>query len=218
MAKKKIDTTQMIIDQYMKYVLENGENPKSIYAFSSQIGIKEADFYNSFGSLEAIEKNIFKAFLDNTLDVLNKNAEYEGFDAENKLLSFYYTFFEILKANRSYVVYALKNHKNGLKVLATLTSLRKSFNTYIDDLGIDMVDLKVEKLDKVKDQGLKEWTWAQLLFVLKFWLEDESAGFEKTDILIEKSVTTSFALMDNSTLKSLLDLGKFIWKEKMMTN
>lgn len=218
MAKKKIDTTQMIIDQYMKYVLENGENPKSIYAFSSHIGIKEADFYNSFGSLEAIEKNIFKAFLDNTLDVLNKNAEYEGFDAENKLLSFYYTFFEILKANRSYVVYALKNHKNGLKVLATLTSLRKSFNTYIDDLGIDMVDLKVEKLDKVKDQGLKEWTWAQLLFVLKFWLEDESAGFEKTDILIEKSVTTSFALMDNSTLKSLLDLGKFIWKEKMMTN
>jgi len=53
---------------------------------------------------------------------------------------------------------------------------------------------------------------------MKFWIEDDSAGFEKTDILIEKSINTSFALMDNTVLKSVFDLGKFLYKEKMTMN
>ena len=49
-------------------------------------------------------------------------------------------------------------------------------------------------------------------------MEDGSPGFEKTDILIEKSITTGFALLDTATLKSVFDLGKFLFKEKMTTS
>ena len=50
--------------------------------------------------------------------------------------------------------------------------------------------------------------------MLKFWLEDTSESFEKTDVFIEKSINTSFDLLDTKALKSMLDLGKFIFKEK----
>ncbi|HSH19764.1 MAG TPA: TetR family transcriptional regulator C-terminal domain-containing protein [Draconibacterium sp.] len=207
-----------IIAAYMKYALEHGERPKSIYTFAKQLGIKEADFYDQFGSFEMIEKTIFKAFFDNTKRLLDKNQEFQTFDAQNKLLSFYFTFFEVMKANRSYVVFALENEKNKLKMLSTLSELKKVFLEFIQEIGIETIEFKEEKMEKFKNKGLSEGIWAQLLFTIKFWLEDNSAGFEKTDVFIEKSITTGFALLDSSTLNSVFDLGKFLFKEKIMMN
>ncbi len=218
MATKKTKAPLDIIDSYMKYILENGERPKSVYAFSQELGIKESVFYDHYGSFEAIEKSIFKAFFDNTKLLLDKNKEFHSFDAQNKLLSFYFTFFEVLKANRSYVTLALGDEKHKLKVLSALSELKKVFQAFVEELGIETVDFKEEKMEKLKNKGVSEWTWGQLLFTIKFWLEDGSAGFEKTDIFIEKSITTSFALLDSSTMKSVFDLGKFLFKEKVMSN
>ena len=50
---------------------------------------------------------------------------------------------------------------------------------------------------------------------MKFWIDDTSAKFEKTDIYIEKSVKVSFELMNVAPIYSLLDFGKFIFKEKI---
>ena len=50
---------------------------------------------------------------------------------------------------------------------------------------------------------------------LKFWMDDTSPNFEKTDIFIEKSVDTSFELFEIKPLKKLIDLGKFLFNEKV---
>lgn len=215
MAKKKSITPPDIMIEYMKFVLDNEAQPKSIYSFSSDIGIKESEFYDQYGSFKAIEKQVFVTFFDNTKALLEKDKGFQAFDAQNKLLSFYFTFFEILKANRSFVVFALENEKNKLKALAKLSGLKTAFSQFVKELDIDTMDFPMEKMEKFKEQGMTEWSWGQLLFTMKFWIEDDSAGFEKTDILIEKSINTSFALMDNSVLKSVFDLGKFLYKEKM---
>jgi len=57
--------------------------------------------------------------------------------------------------------------------------------------------------------------WTQFLFTLKFWLEDTSIGFEKTDLFIEKSVNASFDLMNMTPLENIIDFGKFFFKEKI---
>ena len=44
-----------------------------------------------------------------------------------------------------------------------------------------------------------------------------AASFEKTDVFIEKSVNTSFDVLDVAPIKSLIDFGKFIFKEKVKT-
>ena len=203
---------------YMKYVLEHGEQPKSIYLFAQHLGIKEPEFYEQFASFDRIEKVVFKAFFDNAKTLLDKNEEFQTFDAQNKLLSFYFTFFEVLKANRSYVVFALGNEKSKLKMLSTLSELKKAFDEFIREIGIETIDLKQEKMEKFKNNRISDLAWAQMLFTLKFWIEDDSTGFEKTDVFIEKSITTGFALLDSSTLHKVFDLGKFLFKEKIKTN
>ncbi|MGB0390213.1 MAG: TetR/AcrR family transcriptional regulator [Salibacteraceae bacterium] len=215
MAKKKNISADNIRDSFMDYLLNHGEHPKSVYAFSKILGIDESLFYEHYASFEIIERIVFQSFYDNTVALLEENKEYHSFDPQNKLLSFYFTFFEILKANRSYVLMVLKQNKNQLKALQSLAELRTSFLKFIEQLELDSMDLKVPQLEDIKEKAILEGSWAQFLFTLKFWLDDSSANFEKTDLLIEKSISTSFALMDNQTFNSVFDLGKFLFKEAM---
>ena len=218
MAKKNTITKNDIITYYMGYVLEHDQNPKSVFAFAKANNFEEAKFYEFFASFEAIEKGIFEAFFTNSIEALNKSEDYKIFDARNKLLSFYYTFFENLTANRSYVVYVLYKYKNDLKGLKVLSGLKHHFTNYINDLGIQMLDIKQEQLEKIQEKALKESAWLQLLLTMKFWLDDTSTSFEKTDIFIEKSVNTTFDVLDIAPLKSVIDLGKFLFKEKFQMN
>ncbi|GAA4281696.1 TetR family transcriptional regulator C-terminal domain-containing protein [Gaetbulibacter aestuarii] len=213
-AKKKISKNK-IIDQFMAYVLEHNEAPKSVFIFAKNNDFEEAEFYKYFASFDALERSIFEAFFENAIKLLEKNEDYTIFDARNKLLSFYYTFFEILTANRSYVVYTLSKHKNTLKDLRILTGLKTHFTDYIEKLGIQLLDFKQDQLDKIQDHSLKESAWFQLLITMKFWMDDTSPSFEKTDIFIEKSVNTTFDVLDVAPLKSMIDLGKFLFKEKI---
>jgi len=218
MAKKKNITANDIISFYMDYVLEHDHQPKSVYSFSKHNNFEEAKFYEFFGNFEAVEKHVFKAFHDNTIVALHKSIEYPDFDPRNKLLSYYFTFFENLTANRSYVVYALDKHKNSLKSYKSLSKLKTSFTHFVEELGIELIDVKEDRLEKIQNRGLKETAWLQLLLTIKFWIDDTSPSFEKTDVFIEKSVNTSFDVLNVVPLKSLIDFGKFIFKEKVKIN
>jgi hypothetical protein len=78
--------------------------------------------------------------------------------------------------------------------------------------------LQQEQLGKIQDKTMQESSWIQLILTMKFWLDDTSPSFEKTDIFIEKSINSRFDLLDTKPLKSLLDFGKFILKEKINFN
>ena len=218
MARKKNISKDNLISWYMEFVLEHNHQPKSVFGFAKENNFEESDFYKFYGSFEAIEQSIFSEFFHNTIKVLAKSDDYENFDARNKLLSFYFTFFEMLTANRSYVVYALEQGKNEMKKLKSLKHLKQDYTNFVDELGIEKIDLKQEQLSKIQDKSMQESSWLHLLITMKFWLDDTSASFEKTDIFIEKSINARFDLMDIKPLKSIIDFGKFILKEKVNFN
>lgn len=218
MARKKNITKDNIISWYMEFVLENNHQPKSVFSFAKENNFEETDFYKYYGSFEAVEESIFSEFFHHTIVVLQKSEDYETYDARNKLLSFYFTFFEILTANRSYVVYALENAKRDLKKLKSLQSLRNHYTQFVEDLNIERIELKQETLEKIQNTSIKETSWMHLLITMKFWLDDVSPSFEKTDIFIEKSINARFDVMDIKPLKSIIDFGKFILKEKVNFN
>lgn len=214
MAKKKNITSESIISYYMEYILANGKQPKNVYSFAKENNFEETKFYEFFSSFDLLEEEIFTVFGSNTIELLAKSEEFETFDARNKLLSFYFTFFEQLTANRSYVVHSLTADKKPLQSLKRLKGLRYVFATFIESLDIKTLDLNQERLERLQNKAIKETAWVQLMLTLKFWLDDTSKSFDKTDQYIEKSVNASFDIIDNTPLKSIVDFGKFIFKEK----
>ena len=99
-----------------------------------------------------------------------------------------------------------------------LSSFRTEFKNYVSEIITDDVRIQYEKFQNIQEKAIKESAWIQFLMILKFWLEDESAAFEKTDIFIEKSVKAGFELMNITPIESVIDFGKFLFKEKMQHN
>ena len=208
----QINNKQHIIKLYMETVLEQEKAPKSVYKFAKDNSFEESEFYEYFSSFDSLKKHIFAAFFHHAHEVISKNEEYQTFNSKNQLLTFYYTFFEILTANRSYVLWTFSG--NQLENLKQLSELKKVFTEYVKGLDIKTIDLKKEAITKAQNKTIEEVAWAQLLMTLKFWKEDTSQGFEKTDLFIEKSIHAGFDLIDISPLKNIIDFGKFLFKEK----
>ena len=217
-TKKSTVSRDKIVSMYMNYRLENTDRPRSVYQFAKENGFDEAVFYSFFGTLEKVEKEIYKIFIEKTIDLIQKDPAYENYDMKNKMLSFYFTLFEMMSANRSYVLLTLKEHKNQLKNLVPLTSLRIDFKSYILEIITDEVRTKYESFLSFQEKAIQESTWLQFLLILKFWIDDESAAFEKTDLFIEKSVKAAFDVFNSTPFESIIDLGKFIYKENTQKN
>lgn len=212
---KQIDDNR-IIALYMDAVLSDNAVPKNVYLFCKAHQIEESDFYSFFGSLENLKQVIWVKFFENAVSTINKEEAYGTYSDKNKLLTLFYTLFEILTLNRSYVMFSMHENKNNLKNLKDLTLLRREFKEFIANIIDDNENVGVANLDKITKPVFSEGAWIQFLLILKFWIDDTSKGFEKTDIIIEKSVNTAVDVFNTKPLESLLDLGKFLWKESKM--
>jgi hypothetical protein len=214
-SKKKLVTDDAIISMYMDYVLSNNAEPRNVFSFCKEHKMEETEFYKFFGSLDGLRQEIWIKFFENAEASIKKDEAFESYSDKNKLLTLYFTLFEILTLNRSYVLFSLKENKEGLKNLKSLKQFRNHFKDFISTIIIENENMVSDKISKITKPVFAEGAWIQFLFLLKFWMDDTSVGFEKTDVLIEKSVNTVVDLLDTKPLESLFDLGKFLWKEKM---
>jgi hypothetical protein len=217
MNQKEKKEKLAIIVGFMSYTLEKDHFPKSPYKFCKENEVEEQIFYKYFGSLEGVKETIWETFFDNAISLLEKDENFELAKPKDKLLSFYFTFFEILLLNRSYVLFSLGGVDKIMPKMGQLSSLRRMFKGFTAEL---IEDGNVDKPSYLQHPPkiFSEAAWVQLGFLMKFWIEDSSADFEKTDQAIEKSVQTAFDVFDNTPLSALVDFGKFLWKEKFATS
>ncbi len=213
--ESKMVDDNYIISLYMDQILLEEHEPKTVYAFCKKNNIEESDFYTFFGSFDGLKQEIWNKFLENAISTLHNDASFAGFSPKNKLLTLYFTLFEILTLNRSYVMYVLKDNKEGMRNLMQLKPMRQTFKEFVKN-NIAVEESRIKTLSKITKPVYSEGAWIQFLFILKFWMEDNSKGFERTDIVIEKSVNTVVDLLDSQPLENIIDLGKFLWSERKM--
>ena len=209
-----------ILELYSNYVLRNNRKPLNVFTFCDDHEISESDFYFYYANFDQLEADYLKYFLEQTLLLIAAEESYIMESPKNKLLSFYFTFFEQLTLNRTLVIYLIGQEKNNLQNFRKLWALKAEFLKFIKSLGLaePMMGSSSEskmKLERIKNKGIEEFYWGQFLATLKFWLDDTSSNFEKTDIFIEKSVDTGMDLLDIKPFKKLVDLGKFLFNEKV---
>jgi hypothetical protein len=205
---------KVIRDAYIKYWLENGKRPVSVYTFCQQLNTTETSFYESYSSFDALEKDIWKAIFTETLEKLKDDEIYRNYSAREKLLSFYFLWVQQLKEYRSYILLQQEKPLSGGLHPGKLESFRVAFYDYIRELvkeGYQSGDVKERKF--ISDQYVHGF-WMQALFVLRYWIKDDSERFEMTDAAIEKAVNLSFQLIHSNTLDSILDFGKFVFAGK----
>lgn len=213
-GKSKTSQEDKIRQGYIAYVLENGTQPASIFKFVKEIKIKEEIFYEHFNSFENVEKDIWLGMLHQTIEAIQAEEVYDQYSAREKLLAFYYTLIEVMKANRSYILQTIPQSRKPEMMPVYLESFKKAFDEFIAEVLLEAQETEEVKARPYISDRYKDGIWIQLLFVLKFWVKDDSKGFEKTDAAIEKAVNLSFDLMGRGPLDAMLDFAKFLYQNK----
>lgn len=208
------DIREQIMASFIKCKLMKGRNPESVYSFAVEHGISESDFYSEFASFEALEREIWKGFLERTLNILTKSTEYGSYSVKEKLLAFFYTILEVWRENRSYILLEWNEKGNFEFFSGNLKSARETFLQYIKNLTEEGINTGEIKKRPLITERYGEILWFYLLFVLRFWIKDDSKNFEKTDVLIEKSMKLIFELFQEGPLDSAIDLVKFLYQNR----
>lgn len=219
MEKKKLNREQLM-ELYSDYLLSNGKRPVNVYVFMKDNKAEESDFYQFFSGFETLENEYLKHFFQKSLELTGKIKGYKAFGAKEKLLNFYFVFFENLNLNRSLVLQLLGDKKD-IRSLKRLSSLRNIHRDFLKSIDFEQLPLAGDIPGKVKafgDRSREETLWLHFLSIIDFWKNDRSPEFESTDIYIEKTIDTGFDLIYNSPLQKILDVGKFLWKERFQSS
>lgn len=212
-----MEKKEKIQKAYKEYVLENGIQPPSVYIFAKKLKMSEAEFYEYYNSFEAIESDAWVEYFRTTMQTIESEEVYPGYSVREKLLAFYYTWIELLKNDRSYVVYSYKGLRQPVaRYVGPLQNFKNAFYNFATELVLEGRESKEVVIRPVISDRYVDGFWLQCLFLLDFWVNDLSRGFENTDTAIEKSVNTSFDLIGKSVVDSVLDLAKFMYQNRKL--
>jgi hypothetical protein len=208
-------TQDKIFELYGDYILDYGERPKNIYRFAKDNDFEEKDFYDYFSSFEQIEKRMLANLFDKSVELASEVNNSDEVTSKEKLLNVYFIFFENMTMNRSLVLMILGNDKlQSMKISSQLKETHQNFIKTLDFNDWEIIKKSNEDIRNTHEKAREEALWIHLVSGIEFWKKDTSPAFEKTDVFIEKTIDTGFELMDNEPLRKLVDLGKFLFKEK----
>lgn len=213
--KNKNINKEKLFSLYGDYILSNGEKPKNIYLFAKENDFEEENFYQYFSGFEQIEKEILNHFFTKSLELCEQTENWNEMTSKEKLLNLHFTFFENLTMNRSLVLMILGETKR--KEWIILQELRKNFLEFTKQLtfeNLEILEKAKESIKNFNEKTREEALWLHFISIIEFWKKDQSPSFEKTDLYIEKTIDTGFEFINNEPLKKVMDLGKFLWKEK----
>lgn len=211
----KKDYRKLILEGFVNHVLEHGSEPASVFKFAKELKMKEEEFYTYFTSFDSIKSSIWVSIYDQTLESIESQEVFKEYSAREKFLGFLFTWIEELKKNRSYLLSLYGDKTKSLKQLPSDTKeFKEKFKDFAGEIILEGKETQEIASRPFITEKYDEALWLQLAFVFRFWLDDRSPRFEKTDAAIEKSVNLAFDLMGKSALDTFVDFAKFLYQNK----
>lgn len=162
-----------------------------------------------FPSLHAVENEFWKQWIEAIITGVKKGKEWSTFSSKEQYLAFLFAFAGEALERRS----LLEQRFAKLTLLCSpdaLKGLKSSFKSF----AAELIDHGMEN-GEIARRGPLGDVYPEVLYihwrsVLKYFLKDESQGFERTDAFIEKTVEFAFDLFRTQAVDSAADLIRFL--------
>ena len=113
------------------------------------------------------------------------------------------------------MLFQLENSRKPELVPKYLRTFKSNFESFFQSI-INEGKAKGEIANRpIIDARYPKLFWLHMGFMLLFWRDDSSAGFEKTDAAIEKSVNLAFDLIGKGAVDTAIDFAKFLYQNKI---
>lgn len=199
--------------QFKLYVKKYGKTPATVHYFCMEMELDTDEFYQHFSSLKTLENEIWEDYFAQTYEMMTAQEVYEEYSARERLLSFYYTLFEVLRKERSYTGWKLEQMSAWNGCMAELAAFEKHFLNFVEGILAEGMETgEVESRMFLSDRYAKMHKH-QLRYLLRFWANDTSAEYQSSDEAVEKSVNLGFDLMGKNVFDSAFDFVKFSFQK-----
>ena len=190
-----------IIEVY-RNMLISGEEEINPYTLSRKAEISEKEFFDHFSSPDEVGRKIWTNLGDSVIETLNGSELYNSYPPRQKILSYYFTFFEVALNERTFIERTYNNSK-------LTRAYKDKFKLFIGDIvqeGIANEDIK-ERLSL--SNYYPEVLWDLHIKLIRFWLNDTSEKFVETEKAVEMYSRIPLELMGPNLLDSMFETVKF---------
>ncbi|HRK28601.1 MAG TPA: TetR family transcriptional regulator C-terminal domain-containing protein [Chitinophagales bacterium] len=205
-------TAAEITQNYINYVVKHPKKKHTLFRFATTMGIATETIQQHFTTAKAIEQQIWGIFFDQTLKQLSADANlFENYSAREKMLAFFFTLEEVMGKHREFIAATYPVSWLTFSEPECLSDFKNRFLAFTNQLitqGLDTQEIAWRAILTGRYAGL---IWLEVPAIIRFWVNDQSENFEKTDSLIEKTVNFTFDAMGHTVLDSGADLLKFLW-------
>ncbi len=200
---------EKFLEAFRGHVSRHGQPPASVHALCETTGLGERDFYTEFGSIESLESAFWEELFVQTLAAAESGAEWQQFDARQRMLAFLYAFLEKSLDVRTVLLLRFR-HLSPLCNPEWLRGMERRFKEWASGL----VSTGVSG-GEIAERGRLAGLYPSALYlllrsVIDFHVKDTSARYERSDAFVEKSVNLAFDLMRTQAIDSAFDLLRFL--------
>ncbi|TAF65190.1 MAG: TetR/AcrR family transcriptional regulator [Cytophagales bacterium] len=212
-----MEIANKITKAYIEYMLENDKKP-TVYGLCKKLKIKEEEYYEHFNSIADIEAAIWLGFFQDTQQKIEAQEVYSNYSVREKMLSFYFTWLETLKAHRSFILQTYQIPQNFWETpnFQVFDAFKQPFIEFTENLLLEGRESEEVAERPLLNDYYSTWLWKQALQIFHFWLKDTTKGFEKTDLMVEKSVNFFFDFAGKGILDSAFDYLKFSFQNSKL--
>jgi hypothetical protein len=194
----KIELTEAAIDLYI-------EDKFTISNLTSKTGKTASEIYSLFPNKNAILKFYYPSLIVRYQAMISEIDDFDSYSISEKLSNFAFTLFDMMDERREFVEDTFEKYvwtcSSKSEFQKLIKSLFKDFFTsdgkIATSAGFFMGDLFYSSLK------------TQFLFLIKFWLDDNSEGRERTFALTDKITGFIEELVYSKIVDKGFDLAKY---------
>ena len=200
---------------YTDYFEEKNTSPRSVADLMEFLGEEKEKFYEYYKNLNEIRKEIWGELFETVKEKVKAEKDYDRYSAREKMLAFYFLLVEELKTIRAFVKHDFRISKEKpfeSYFLKDLKTFRKGFMQFTDELLSEAIEKQEIKQRMFFEKRYRNILWKLTTGIIKFWVEDKSESYERSDAMIEKSVNFVFDALAPNFIDSAFDLAKFLFE------
>lgn len=214
--EKKAQNRLDIISAAVDLIGDKGYKTATMRQIAKAAGLGEATIYNYFPTKEAILYAYYEDHMLACIEDLKTVPQFETFSLQEQLQTFFETSLNRYLSDRGFVQETARQALLGAsRDWPLIRPIRAAFLKAVDEMLAAAVEVG-EIPDPVFQDLLGQFLMDAYIGVVVYWLEDRSAGFENTTVLVDRGLDLTCALLKAGVANKLFDMAIFMFRTHIL--
>lgn len=204
-TKEELQKRDRIVEAALD-IYVNESAPFTLKNIAKKARVKEAEIYSYFPNKAAILKDFYTQIVPLYKAMIKEIEGFEQYDLSEKLSNFVYSSLDMMQEQRDFV-------EKTFDDFVLNPDQKSEFQNQVEKLVEEFVN-EDPKVSGSNQYLLNSITYSILskeyLYLIRFWIRDESPGSEKTMALTDKLTSFLNEILYSAVLDKGFDLGRFL--------